>query len=95
MKHAGPNTFARIPLLLGELRKRPLLVECRPGVFYLKSRAFLHFHDHEPDVFADVRVAGEFARYPVTSKAQQWELLGVVDECLAAVESGKRRGRRL
>ncbi len=83
MKHAGPSTFARIPHLLGELRARPVLGEMRPGVFYLKSRAFLHFHDDPSGIFADVRLAEDFVRLPVTSRAQQSDLLERIDDCLS------------
>lgn len=58
MRHAGPATLARISPLLGELRSRPVLRERRPGVFYLKSRSFLHFHDDPGGIFADVRLWG-------------------------------------
>jgi hypothetical protein len=103
MKHAGPSTLARIPALLGELRARPVLRERRPGVFELKSRAFLHFHDDPSGVFADVRLAQEFVRLPVTSASQQADLLARIDDCLSAIESratdkggwrGRRGGRR-
>lgn len=94
MKHAGPATFARIPLLLEALRARPVLRERRPGVFYLGARAFLHFHDDPSGIFADVRLADEFVRLPVTRREEQLELLDRIDECLAVAESrtaGKRR----
>src|SRR3990172_586490 len=99
MKHAGPDPLARISPLLAELRARPLLRERRPGVFELKSRAFLHFHDDPSGVFADVRLAEGFVRLPVTSSSQQSELLERIDDCLSAVESRatdtrRRRGRR-
>lgn len=46
------------------------------GVYYLKSRAFLHFHQHEGDIYADVRLDGvEFARFKVTTQAEQRELV--------------------
>jgi len=99
MKHAGPSTLARISPLLAELRARPALCEKRPGVFYLKSRAFLHFHDDPAGVFADVRLAEDFVRLPVTSDSQQADLLERIDDCLSAVESRatdrrRRRARR-
>lgn len=101
MKHAGPSTLARIKPLLAELRTRSALRENRPGVFYLKSRAFLHFHDDPAGVFADVRLASDFVRMPVTLADEQAELLGVIDECLSTIESraarkprGKRHGSR-
>lgn len=101
MKHAGPRTLAQISPLLEELRARPALREKRPGVFYLKSRAFLHFHDDPCGIFADVRLADEFIRLPVTSRSEQSEMLERIDECLSIVESRlvvkerkQRRGRR-
>jgi len=100
MKHAGPRTLARISPLLGELRARAALREKRPGVFYLKSRAFLHFHDDPAGIFADVRLADEFVRLPVTSKSEQSDMLDRIDDCLSIIESDslargrKRRGGR-
>lgn len=87
MKHAGPATLARIVPLLEDLRARSALREKRPGIFYLKSRAFLHFHDDPAGVFADVRLADEFIRMPVTSCAQQSDLMEQIDDCLSTVES--------
>ncbi len=97
MKHAGPATLGRISPLLEELRARSVLRERRPGVFYLKSRAYLHFHDDPSGIFADVRLADEFVRLPVTSSSQQSDLLEQIDNCVSSIESratGKRRERR-
>jgi hypothetical protein len=94
MKHAGPRTLARISPLLEELRARPVLREKRPGVFYLKSRAFLHFHDDPSGIFADVRLADEFVRLPVTSSSQQSDLLERIDDCLSTIESRATDRRR-
>jgi hypothetical protein len=97
MKHAGPAALARISPLLEELRARPLLRERRLGVFYLKSRAFLHFHDDPSGIFADVQLAEDFVRLPVTSSSQQSDLLELIDNCLFVIEShatNRRRGRR-
>jgi hypothetical protein len=98
MKNAGSGALARISALLEELRARPELRERRPGVFELNSRPFLHFHDDPGGIFADVRLAKDFVRLPVTSSSQQSDLLERVDDCLSAVESRvvdrRRRGRR-
>lgn len=99
MKHAGPGTLARISPLLDELRARSVLREMRPGVFYLDSRAFLHFHDDPSGIFADVRLAEGFVRLAVTSSSEQSDLLERIDDCLSAIESRsigrrRRRGRR-
>jgi hypothetical protein len=93
MKHAGPATLARIASLLDALRARPALRETRPGVFSLKSRAFLHFHDDPSGVFADVRLADDFVRMPVTTRSEQADLLERIDDCLSAVESRTKDGR--
>ena len=34
------------------------MVEKKRGVFYFKSRAFLHFHEDPKGMFADIREAG-------------------------------------
>ena len=98
MKHAGPRALGILSPLLEELRARSVLRERRPGVFELKSRAFLHFHDDPSGIFADVRLAEGFVRMPATSSAEQADLLERIDDCLTSVESrssGKqRRGRR-
>lgn len=96
MRHAGPATLARIAPLLEELRARPALREKRAGVFTLKSRAFLHFHDDPSGVFADVRLAADFVRLPVTSRSQQADLLELIDSRLSTIDarSTDRRRRR-
>jgi hypothetical protein len=94
VKHAGPSTLARIPKLLDELRTFNALREKRPGVFYLESRAFLHFHDDPDGVFADVRLADEFVRMRASTRPEQADLLGRIGDCLETVETRSRdRGR--
>ena len=98
MRHAGPATLARIAPLLEELRVRPALREQRPGVFHLKSSAFLHFHDDPSGVYADVRFADEFVRLRVTTESEQSDLLEQIDGCVSRIESRttdrRRRQRR-
>jgi len=86
VKHAGPETLVRIGGLLEELRQREPLRERRPGTFYVKSKAFLHFHDDPAGVFADVKLdLREFTRLAVTTPAQQRALLQRVDACLGGL----------
>lgn len=92
MKHAGPETLARIEKLLDDLRTRPALKEKRPGVFYLGSRAFLHFHDDPSGVFADVRLGDEFSRFAVTTRSAQSDLLDRIDARMATRDAGARSG---
>jgi len=79
MRHAGTEALNGIAGLLASLRALPALTEKRPGVFYLCSKAFVHFHEDGPDVFADVRKAGEasFSRLKVTTSTGQRELLRI------------------
>lgn len=69
MKHAGPATLGAIEPLLERLRGLGGLREKTRGVFYLKSRAFLHFHEDPSGLYADIRAAdgGDFDRLKVDS----------------------------
>jgi hypothetical protein len=40
---------------LDEIRKFKDLKEPKPGIFYLKSQGFLHFHEKDEKIWADVR----------------------------------------
>jgi hypothetical protein len=57
VKHAGSSALDALEPLLAELRKLPLLREKARGVFYLRSRAFLHFHEDPTGLYADIRSA--------------------------------------
>jgi hypothetical protein len=83
VKHAGPDALDRLEPLLTELRRRAALKEKSRGVFYRGSRAFLHFHEHGPEFYADLRVGGDFERFAATSAAQRRVLLRQVDAALA------------
>jgi hypothetical protein len=57
MKHAGAQALERLAPLLDEVRGFGALREKNRGVFYLRSKAFLHFHEDPAGLFADVRAA--------------------------------------
>jgi hypothetical protein len=79
VRHATPSGLERISDLLAKLRGVNALVERTPGVFYRRSRAFLHFHEDPAGMFADVRLAGDdFVRLRVTSQAEQASFLEMV-----------------
>jgi hypothetical protein len=79
MKHAGPATLMTLETLLEKLRVLPGLVEKKPGIFYLKSKAYLHFHEDPAGIFADVRLAGDdFERFAVNTIRQQGALLELI-----------------
>lgn len=79
MRHATPDDLVPIEALLMDLRSVSGLVERTPGVFYRRSRAFLHFHADPSGLFADLRLQGEdFERIPIDSPTAQAALLGQV-----------------
>jgi hypothetical protein len=75
VKHAGSAALDEMEPLLAELRELPELQERQRGVFYRKSRAFLHFHEDAAGMFADVRLADDFERLPVNTRAEQQDLV--------------------
>ncbi len=84
MTHAGPATLARLEPLLKRLREGTPLVERTPGSFYLKSKAYLHFHEDPAGIFADVKLnAAGFTRLPATTPQEQAHLLALVAGTLA------------
>ena len=72
-KQAG---LVRLAPLLDELRGIDALKESSPGIFRLRSKAFLHFHYHPTgDIVADVRMSGRtdigggWTRFDVTESS--------------------------
>jgi hypothetical protein len=55
MKHAGAAALDQLEPLLGRIRARGGLREKSRGIFYLKSRAYLHFHEDPAGIFVDIR----------------------------------------
>ncbi len=84
MKHASKSTLDSLAPLLERLRSFEGLVEKRPGVFYRKSKAFLHFHEDPQGIFVDVRLRTDdpFTRLPVTTAHQQTTLASKVERAL-------------
>jgi hypothetical protein len=82
MKHAGAAALDRLEPLLRRVRARPELRERTRGVFYLRSRAFLHFHEDPEGLFADLRT-DRWRRMRVSAPAERAALLGALDRFLA------------
>jgi hypothetical protein len=80
VKHAGPDALGRLSGLIDRLREVDGLVEKRPGVFYRRSKACVHFHEDPTGLFADVRLEadGDFERVPVSTVAEQRRLLAAI-----------------
>ena len=85
MRHANAEDLEGIADLITSLRATELR-EKAPGVFYRRSKAFLHFHADPTGIFADVRTEpdAEFVRVRATSKVEQRRLLTSVRRALAS-----------
>ena len=76
MADADEAALARLLPLLRQLREVKGLREMKPGIFYLKGSAFIHFHDEAGALVADLkRARGGFDRYPVDTPVGQRKLL--------------------
>lgn len=81
MKHASAESLDMIAPFLQKIRALPGLKEKKSGVFYRKSRAFLHFHEEGGCLYADVRLEEpEFQRKRVVSVKEQNALLKAIRE---------------
>jgi hypothetical protein len=83
VRHAGPGALDELEALLDLLRKLPGLSEKKRGIFYRRSKAFLHFHEDPSGLYADVRLADEFERVRVTTTAERTALVALVRRTLA------------
>jgi hypothetical protein len=77
MAHAEPQALEPLQALLRQLRDIKGLKEVKPGIFYLRGAAFLHFHDDAGTVVADLKKPGGsgFDRYPLASPPAQRKLV--------------------
>ena len=78
MRHARDEDLDRVEPLLAQIRACPALKEKKRGVFYLKSRSFLHFHEDPKGMFADVGIGEGFVRLKVDEPAGAEALLARV-----------------
>jgi hypothetical protein len=83
MKHATSACLGQLSGLLSEIRVIHGLVEKKPGIFYVKGKSYLHFHEDPAGIFADARIdSGEFSRFPVNSDDEKQQLLNAIREAL-------------
>jgi hypothetical protein len=82
MKHAGPAALDALSDLIAAIRTCDGLKESRPGVFYRKGKAFLHFHEDAAGLFADLRVSAEWERFRVSEANERKIFLTTVERSL-------------
>jgi hypothetical protein len=77
MAHASPDALQPLSPLLRQLREIKGVKEVKPGIFYLRGTAFLHFHDDQGALAADLKKPGGsgFDRYRVATAPEQRKLL--------------------
>ncbi len=86
MAHASAEALEPLRALLRQLRDIKGLREMKPGIFYNRGTAFIHFHDEAGVLCADLKKPGGsgFDRYPLDTPAAQRKL----------VDDAKRRAGR-
>jgi hypothetical protein len=77
VRHAGTEALDQLEGLLAAIRALGGLKERSRGVFYFKSKAFLHFHEDPTGLFADVKApaGGDFDRMKVDDDRGQARLI--------------------
>ena len=86
MKHAGAAVLDQLEPLLDRIRACGVLREKSRGIFYLKSRAYLHFHEDPSGIYADVKLnLADFTRVRATTPQEQARLLSLIGESLGPV----------
>jgi hypothetical protein len=83
VRHARAGALDELEPFLQRLRAVPGLVERNRGVFYVRSKAFLHFHEDPSGLHADVRLGSEFSRFRVQTEEERDELLTRIQEVRA------------
>ena len=68
VRHITTERIEGIEPMLEQMRALDGLTEKGPGRFYRKSQAFLHFHEHGDDIFADVRLQPASVRAACASR---------------------------
>jgi hypothetical protein len=83
MKHAGADALNLLEPLLVKIRKHAQLKEKKRGLFYLKGKSFLHFHEDPEGLFADLFSDEQSWRLRVSKRAEQRTLLAKIAEVLS------------
>ena len=90
MKHAGPDALDQLEPILKQIRQLDGLKEKKRGAFYCGSSGFLHFHEDPAGFFADLKIEGDFQRFPINSAAQTQTFLRRAASALNALKNGPR-----
>jgi hypothetical protein len=86
MKHASYSALCSLSELLDQIRAKDGIREKTFGVFYRKSKSFLHFHEDAAGMFADLSLGAGFDRYPANTIEEWTALLTAIDRALSAAK---------
>ena len=78
VRHAGSTALDRLEPVLDKIREMPDLAERSRGIFYRRSKAFLHFHEDATGLYADVRQGDDFERYRVETAEERNALVALL-----------------
>ena len=70
MAHTKPEMIEDLILELNAIRNLDGIKEKSVGIYYYKSIPFLHFHDKNGDLWADVKTPGGYKRVDITFRAK-------------------------
>jgi len=82
MKHATDKALDKLEDLIKEIRKFGKLKEKQRGIFYMKSIAFLHFHEDLAGLFGDLRIDNDFERFSVNSPDEKKAFLSKIKSAI-------------
>ncbi len=86
MKHAGSAALRALAPLLAEIRRDMAgVIERKPCTFYRNGRSLLHFHEDPAGFFADLKIDGEWQRFPVNHPRQTATFIAAWRRTLAAL----------
>jgi hypothetical protein len=91
MGHTKPQDLHDLKDVLAEVRALEGLKEKNPGIFYFKSKGFLHFHDKDGKRWADVKVKGSWQELEIdffANNAKRKAFLGKVVEAHRSLTKG-------
>ena len=71
MKHATAGALAELKDLIADLRELPGVSERKPGIFYARNKALLHFHEDPKGLFADIKGRSDWERYSVNTARER------------------------
>lgn len=69
MGRCSYDLLKNIEPALVEIRKLEKVKEPKPGIFYVKSQGFLHFHSKDDKIWADIKSGADWgAPYDIPAK---------------------------